>query len=75
MGAGTVFLLLIVLLVIGAAAWFVFAGSLGASGRRAEAGDAPATSDDPEANARFERGEQPEHTRVKDPGNQHFVDT
>lgn len=75
MGVGAVFLLLLVLVVIAAAAWLAFGGSLSVSGKRAQADDAPATSDDPEANARFERGERPDHTRVTDPGQQHFVDT
>lgn len=72
MGAGTVFLLLIVLVILGVAAFFVFGGGLAASGKRNERGRR-ATSDDPEANARFERGERPEHTRVEEPGNQRYV--
>lgn len=74
MGAGTVFLLLIVLVVLGVVAFFVFGGGLASSGRRTER-EARANSEDPEANARFARGERPEHTRVEEPGKQTYVDT
>jgi hypothetical protein len=73
MGAGTVFLLLLVVIVLAVAAFLLFGGSLASSGRRSER-DERATSDDPEANARFERGERPEHTRVEDPAKQTYVD-
>jgi len=72
MGAGTVFLLLIVLVILAVVAFFVLGGGLASSGRRGERGR-PATSDDPQANAEFERGERPEHTRVEEHGKQRYV--
>ncbi|HEY8581647.1 MAG TPA: hypothetical protein VIL49_01830, partial [Capillimicrobium sp.] len=64
MDIGSMFLLVVLLLVVGGGLLYGVFGVFGVSGKRAEKHDAP-TSDDPEANARFEKGEQPEHTRVK----------
>lgn len=69
--APPLFFLLIVaaILIVGAAVafWGVRAGLW--------AKETSTTAEDPEADARLQRGERPEHTRVTEPGKQTFVDT
>jgi hypothetical protein len=72
MAGGISIFLLIVIAVLVAVAVGVFAVSGGLARLR---GGSRANSEDPEANARFDRGEQSEHTRVEDRGKQTYVGT
>jgi hypothetical protein len=68
MGAGTVFLLLLVVVLVAGIGFAFYALRAGLWAK-----ETSTTSDDPEADARGETGERPEHRRVDEPGNQRFV--